>query len=384
MDFELTREQEQIQAAARDFAADHIAPVAAENDRLARYPSDVLAAMCSTGLLAPTLAPELGGLGADFIGEALVFEEIGKVCSSVRTIMSVHNSLVTLAIRAWGTEQQQVRWLPLLGRGEMLGCFALTEFTAGSDALNQNLRAERFPGGWRLNGQKAWVSSGNHADLCLLFGQTDPSAGHKGIAAFVVPTNTPGFLAEKVEGKTGLRAAHTAHLTLKDVEIDESCLMGEVGDGFKIAMSALDNGRYGVAAGCVGQAQACLDSSIQYAKDRRAFGKPIAGFQLVQEMLAEMALAVETARLLVFRAGHQKNKGVRNTLETSLAKLHATESAVMVARKAIQVHGAVGYTDASPVERHMRDALATTIYEGTSQIQKLIIGRALTGESAFT
>ena len=383
MDFDLAPQQQEIHAQARAFAEAHIAPQAAENDRQERFPSDILTAMKPTGLMTPTLAPELGGLGTDFIGEALVFEEFGKFCSSVRTILSVHNSLAMLTIRQWGTNTQKEHWLPRLGKGEVLGCFSLTEFTAGSDATHQNLQAERLDGGWRLNGQKAWVSSGTQADLCLLFAQTDAALKHRGIAAFLVPTATPGFSAEKVEGKTGLRSAHTAHLTLKDVEIGDEYLLGEVGQGFKIAMSALDNGRYGVAAGCVGVAQACLDASIAYAKERQAFGKSIAGFQLVQEMIADMTLAVESARLLVYRAGHLKNKGVPNTRETSLAKLHATETAVDAARAAIQIHGGVGFTDMYPVERHLRDSLATTIYEGTSQIQKLIIGRAMTGESAF-
>jgi len=383
MNFDLTQEQLKLQESARDFAESVIAPVAVRYDRKEIFPRDVLNALGPTGLMTPTLPPEMGGLGSDFIGEALVFEEIGKVCSSVRTILSVHNSLCTLTIREWGSAEQKARYLSDLGYGRLLGCFALTEFTAGSEATNQNLSARRVDDGWLLNGQKAWVSSGSEADLCLLFAQTDPELGYKGIAAFLAPTGTPGFSVEKVTGKTGLRAAHTAHLSLTDVLLPEAQLLGHVGEGFKIAMSALDNGRYGVAAGCIGQAQACLDSSITYAQERTAFGKPIAARQLVQEMLADMAIAVEAARFLVYRTGFKKNQGKRNTYETSMAKLVATETAVDVARQAIQLHGAVGYTDAYPVERHLRDALATTIYEGTSQIQKLIIGRHLTGENAF-
>jgi alkylation response protein AidB-like acyl-CoA dehydrogenase len=352
-------------------------------DREETFPHDVLEALGPSGLMTPTLEPELGGSGGDFIGEALVFEEIGKVCSSVRTILSVHNSLCALTIDQWGSEKQKARYLSDLGHGRLLGCFALTEFTAGSEATNQNMSARQVADGWMLNGRKAWVSSGTEADLCLTFAQTDPDLGHRGITAFLVPTDAEGFAAEKVSGKTGLRSAHTAHLTLTNVMLGGEQLLGQVGDGFKIAMSALDNGRYGVAAGCVGQAQACLDASIAYAQERTAFGKPIASKQLVQEMLADMAVAIESARLLVYQAGHKKNNGLPNTYETSMAKLVATETAVQVARQAIQLHGAVGYTDAYPMERHLRDALATTIYEGTSQIQKLIIGRHLTGESAF-
>jgi butyryl-CoA dehydrogenase len=383
LDLELTQEQSQVQEKARAFAAQYIAPAAARNDREEIYPSDILKALAPTGLMAPTLPPEWGGLGTDFIGEALVFEEIGKVCASVRTILSVHNSLCALTIQSWGTEAQKAEYLPVLGHGELLGCFALTEFSAGSEATNQNLLARQEEDGWVLDGRKAWVSSGTKADLCLLFAQTDPQKGYRGITAFLVPTGTSGFTAEKVEGKTGLRSAHTAHLTLNGVRLLDQQRLGAVGEGFKIAMSALDNGRYGVAAGSVGQAQACLDASIAYAKERQSFGKPLAAHQLVQEMLADMAVDVAAARLLVYQAGHLKNKGVQNTFQTSLAKLHASEVAVRVARTAVQLHGAVGYTQAQTVERHLRDALATTIYEGTSQIQKLIIGRHLTGESAF-
>ena len=383
MNLDLTPDQVAAQQQARRFALEHIAPVAARNDRDEIFPADILARLAPTGLMTPSLSPELGGLGLDFIGEAIVFEEIGKVDSSVRTILSVHNSLCTLTVKQWGNPALKERFLSDLGHGKLLGCFALTEFTAGSEATNLNLLAQRSGPEWILNGRKAWVSSGGHADLCLLFAQTDPALGYKGITAFLVPTDTPGFQAEKVSGKTGLRAAHTAHLTLENVCLGDDLRLGQVGEGFKIAMSALDNGRYGVAAGCVGQAQACLDASIAYAKQRQSFGRPIAGHQLVQEMIADMAVQVETARLLVYQAGHKKNKGERNTYQTSLAKLHATETAVNVARQALQLHGAVGYTDDYPVERHLRDALATTIYEGTSQIQKLILARHLTGESAF-
>lgn len=383
MNFDLTPEQLSYRERARAFSESTIAPVAARYDREEIYPQDILQALGPTGLMAPTLPPEQGGLGSDFIGEALVFEEIGKICSSVRTILSVHNSLCTLTIRQWGNEEQKSRYLADLGQGRLLGCFALTEFSAGSEATRQTLSARQNADGWLLNGRKAWVSSGTEADLCLLFAQTAPDQGYKGIAAFLVPTDTPGFQAEKVSGKTGLRAAHTAHLSLNDVLLHEGQLLGQAGEGFKIAMSALDNGRYGVAAGCLGQAQACLDASIAYAQERSAFGKPLAAKQLIQEMLADMAVAVDGARYLVYRAGHKKNLGQRNTYETSVAKLVASETAVKVARQAIQLHGAVGYTDEYPVERHLRDALATTIYEGTSQIQKLIIGRHLTGENAF-
>jgi hypothetical protein len=383
MNFDLTNQQVSLRKRAGKFAHEQIAPVAARNDREEIFPSEILASLKTTGLMTPTLPREIGGSGSDYIGEALIFEEIGRVCSSVRTILSVHNSLCALTIRFWGSDEQKERYLPRLAQGRMLGCFALTEFTAGSEATNQNLLAQKDGDHWLLNGRKAWVSSGTEADICLLFAQTNPNLGYRGITAFLVPTDSPGFEAEKIQGKIGLKSAHTAHLSLSDVSLDNHLMLGSVGEGFKIAMSALDNGRYGVAAGCVGQAQACLDASIEFARKRKAFGKPIASKQLIQGMLADMATAVDGARMLVYRAGHAKNKGRPNTYETSVAKLVATETAVDVARKAIQIHGAGGYTDEYPVERHLRDALATTIYEGTSQIQKLIIGRHLTQESAF-
>ncbi|MBE0408680.1 MAG: acyl-CoA dehydrogenase family protein [Anaerolineales bacterium] len=383
MEFDLTHAHHQVRENARIFATDHILPSASHNDQAEIFPHQILDTLGPTGMMTPTLPREIGGLGTDFIGEALIFEEIGKACSSVRTILSVHNSLCALTILQWGTDHQKERYLPALAGGKILGCFALTEFTAGSHATQQNLLAKRSVDHWILSGQKAWVSSGSEANLCLLFAQTDPQKGYRGITAFLIPTDTPGFHAVKVSGKTGLRAAHTAHLTLEDVEVSDEQLLGDIGEGFKIAMSALDNGRFGVAAGCLGQAQACLEASIAYARDRQSFGKPLAGHQLVQGMLADMAVQTETSRLLVYQAAHLKNKGVPNTYQTSMAKLHATETAVTVARLAVQLHGAAGYTNEYPVERHLRDALATTIYEGTSQIQKLIIGRHLTGQSAF-
>ncbi len=383
MDFDLSPAQQAIREKVIAFATEQIAPFAEQNDRGEIFPRDILNKLALTGLMTPTLPQEMGGSGTDFIGEALIFEEIGKVCSSVRTILSVHNSLCALTILNWGSEAQKTMYLPKLGFGQILGCFALTEFTAGSQATHQELSARLKDGYWVLNGRKAWVSSATEADVCLIFAQTDPENNFRGITAFLVPTKTDGFKAEKVNGKLGLRSAHTAHLTLSGVQISDDQRLGKIGDGFKIAMSALDNGRYGVAAGCVGQAQACLEACISYAKYRYSFGKPIAAHQLIQEMLADMALQVETARLLVYQAGHMKNKGEKNTYQTSLAKLHASEVAVNVARMAIQLHGAAGYTSQHVVERHLRDALAATIYEGTSQIQKLIIGRHLTGENAF-
>lgn len=383
MNLELTDAQKGIKEKVRMFAEEHIAPTAARNDREERFPEDVLAKLAPSGLLTPTLPQEDGGYGTDFIGEACVFEEFGRVDSSIRTILSVHNSLVALTIQQWGTQEQKERLLPDLCRGHALGCFALTEHESGSDAVNQQTTATPDKDGWNLDGEKAWVSSGSHAQLCLTFAQSDPAQGVRGITAFLVSTDAPGFEAKKVDGKMGLRAAHTAHLKFNNLHVPAENVLGKEGEGFKVAMSALDHGRYGVAAGCVGQAQACLDSSVDFLRQRYAFGKPLAKFQLMQEMVADMAVEIEAARLLVYRAGYKKDQGERNTIETTMAKYYATELSVRAARAAIQIHGAQGYTDEYPVERHLRDALATTIYEGTSQIQKLIIGRHLTGENAF-
>ncbi|HLJ03207.1 MAG TPA: acyl-CoA dehydrogenase family protein, partial [Solirubrobacteraceae bacterium] len=336
------------------------------------------------GYLGPIVPREYGGAGLDYITYGLIVEEIGRGCSSMRTVVSVQTSLVCSAILRWGTEEQKQELLPRLCAGEWLGCFGLTEPDTGSDAANQRTRAKKTDGGWVVNGSKMWISMGNHARLALIFAQTDPSLGHRGLACFLVDTDQPGFQPQPIHHKLGLRGSDTAAISLDDVEVPDERMLGQVGDGFKVAMSALDSGRYSVAAGCVGICQASLDASVRYAKERTQFGRPIAAFQLVQEMLADMALRTEAARLLVWRAGHLKDAGRPSTTETSYAKLFATESAVHCANTAIQVHGGSGYVDDYPVERYFRDVRVTTLYEGTSQIQKLIIGRALTGVNALT
>jgi butyryl-CoA dehydrogenase len=298
----------------------------------------------------------------------------------MRTVVSVVTSLVCSSIVRWGSEEQKREWLPQLCSGEALGCFGLTEPDTGSDAANLKTRAEKVNGSWRITGGKMWISLGNYSKLALVFAQTDPDLKHKGLACFLVPTDQPGFSSQEIHGKLGLRGSDTAELSLDGVEGE---LMGEVGEGFKIAMTALDSGRYSVAAGCVGICQGCLDASVDYAKERRQFDRPIASFQLVQEMIADMVVETEAARALVWRAGWLKDTDRPNTTETSIAKLYATEAAVKCANTAIQVHGGSGYVDDYPVERYLRDARVTTLYEGTSQIQKLIIARAVTGVNAL-
>ena len=384
IDFELTDEQRLVRETAREFADKEIIPVARENDRNARFDTDLVKKLGEMGYLGSIVSEEYGGRGIDYRTYALIVEEVGRGDSSARTVVSVQTSLVCSSIERWGTEEQKQRWLPRLCSGEALGCFGLTEPDTGSDAANLKTRATRDGDGWRISGQKQWISLGNYAEVALIFAQTDPEQGHRGLAAFLVPTASDGFSSTEVHGKLGLRASDTAELALDDIAVGADALMGEVGDGFKVAMSALDSGRYSVAAGCVGICQGCVDASVAYSKEREQFGRPLAAFQLVQEMIADMVVDTEASRALVWRAGFLKDTGQPNTMETSVAKLYSTEAAVRSANNAIQVHGGSGYVDDYPVERYLRDARVTTLYEGTSQIQKLIIGRAVTGVNAMT
>jgi hypothetical protein len=317
------------------------------------------------------------------VSYGLVVEEIGRADSSARTVVSVQTSLVAGSIEQWGTDAQKTTILPKLCSGEWLGCFGLTEPGTGSDAASVATRATKQDGGWKISGSKMFISLGNHAKVALIFAQTDPSLAHRGLACFLVDTSDPGFSAQEIHGKMGLHGSDTASLALDDVKVGDDAMLGEVGEGFKVAMSALDSGRYSVASGCVGICQGCVDASVSYAKEREQFGKPIASFQLVQAMIADMVVDTEAARGLVWRAGFLKDQGRPSTTETSIAKLFATEAAVRSANTAIQVHGGSGYVDDHPVERYFRDVRVTTLYEGTSQIQKLIIGRAATGINAL-
>jgi butyryl-CoA dehydrogenase len=380
IDFELTDEQRLIRETARDFADGEIVPRARENDRNEHFDTELVQKIADMGFLGAIVPEEYGGRGVDYRTYALIVEEIGRGCSAMRTVVSVVTSLVCSSIVRWGSEEQKQEWLPQLCSGEALGCFGLTEPDTGSDAANLKTRAKQVDGKWRIRGGKMWISLGNFSKLALVFAQTDPEKKHKGLACFLVPTDQPGFTTQEIHHKLGLKGSDTAELSLDDVEGD---MMGEVGDGFKIAMSALDSGRYSVAAGCVGICQGSLEASVAYSKDRTQFDRPIGSFQLVQEMIADMVVQTEAARGLVWRAGWLKDQGKPSTTETSIAKLYATEAAVKCADLGIQVHGGSGYVDDYPVERYLRDARVTTLYEGTSQIQKLIIGRAYTGLNAL-
>jgi hypothetical protein len=383
LDFNLTDEQRLISESAREFADREIIPRVRDNDRAARFDRELAGKLGEVGYLGAPVAEEYGGRGLDYTGYGLIVEQVGRADSSARTVVSVQTSLVAGSIERWGTEEQKRRWLPRLCSGEALGCFGLTEPDTGSDAANLRTRATKTDSGWSISGQKMWISLGNFAELALIFAQTDPDLKHRGLACFLVPTDSEGFSSQEIHGKLGLRSSDTASLALDGVEVGEDAMLGEVGDGFKVAMSALDNGRYSVAAGCVGICEGCVEASVAYATEREQFGVPLARFQLVQAMIAEMIVKRDASRMLVYRAGALKDEGKPNTTETSIAKLYATESSVECANLAIQVHGGAGYVDDYPVERYLRDSRVTTLYEGTSQIQKLIIGRAATGINAM-
>jgi butyryl-CoA dehydrogenase len=384
MEFALSDEQALIRDAAREFCDREVLPRVRENDRAGRFDRELARKLGEVGYLGAPVDEAYGGRSLDYLSYALIVEEVGRADSSARTVVSVQTSLVCGSIEHWGTEEQKRRWLPRLCSGEALGCFGLTEPDTGSDAANLRTRAKRTDSGWVISGQKMWISMGNVSEVALIFAQTDPEQAHRGLASFLVPTATEGYSAQEIHGKLGLRASDTAAISLDEVEVPEEALLGEVGDGFKIAMTALDAGRYSVAAGCVGICDGCVDSSVAYSTERKQFGVPLARFQLVQELIADMIVRRDAARMLVYRAGDLKVRGEPSTVETSIAKLYATESAVECANAAIQVHGGSGYVDDYPVERYLRDARVTTLYEGTSQIHKLIIGRDATGINAMT
>ncbi len=383
MDFDLTDEQRLIKQTAREFTDNEIVQQTRENARNHHFDLELVKKIADQGYLGAVVPSEYGGAGLDYLSYGLIVEEIGRGDSAIRTVISVQTSLVCSAILKWGTEEQRQSYLPKLCSGEWLGCFGLTEPDTGSDAANQRTRAKKTDSGWVINGAKMWISMGNYAKVALIFAQTDPELGYKGLACFLVDTEQDGFKPSTIEHKMGLHASDTASIALEDVEVTDEQMLGGIGDGFKVAMSALDSGRYSVAAGCVGICQGCVEESVSYAKEREQFGRPIASFQLVQAMIADMVLKTDASRMLVWRAGWLKDKGRPNTLETSVAKLHATEASLECANLAIQVHGGAGYVDDHPVERYFRDARVTTLYEGTSQIQKLIIGRSMTGVNAL-
>jgi acyl-CoA dehydrogenase len=382
MDFSLTDEQQLIRETARAFCDREIVPHAREWDRSERMDTGIVAKLADVGFLGCALPEEHGGMGLDTISYCLVMEELGRADSSVRGIVSVNNGLAGKTIAKWGTDEQRAEWLPRMASGEALGCYGLTEPGSGSDPASLVTRAVREGGDWVIDGSKIFITLGSWAGVCLVFARTG-GEGPRGVTCFLVPTASEGFSAVKIDGKLGLRAQDTAELFFDGVRVPDSARLGEEGAGFKVAMSALDNGRISLAAGSVGIAQGCVDACLAYAAERQQFGRPIATFQLVQELIADTAVETEAARLLTYLAAWKADNGEPYTLAASQAKYYASEVAVRAANAAVQVHGGYGYVDEYPVQKYLRDARVSTLYEGTSQIQKLLIGRALTGESAF-
>ncbi|MFE5615924.1 acyl-CoA dehydrogenase family protein [Streptomyces sp. NPDC056463] len=383
MNLELSEEQEAVRRLAEEFVAREVAPHVVAWDRSENVDRSIVKKLGAVGFLGLTVPEEYGGSGGDHLSYCLVTEELGRGDSSVRGIVSVSLGLVTKTVAAWGTEEQKRSWLPRLTSGDSLGCFGLTEPGTGSDAGNLSTRAVRDGDSYVVNGSKMFITNGTWADVVLLFARTGDAPGHKGVSAFLVPTDTPGLTRRTIHGKLGLRGQATAELVLEDVRVPAAAMLGPEGKGFSVAMSALAKGRMSVAAGCVGIAQAALDAAVRYAGEREQFGKPIASYQLVQELISDIAVDVDAARLLTWRVADLVDRGLDFATAASQAKLFASEAAVRAANNALQVFGGYGYIDEYPVGKLLRDARVMTLYEGTSQIQKLIIGRALTGVSAF-
>ncbi|WP_374773264.1 acyl-CoA dehydrogenase family protein [Streptomyces sp. NBC_01310] len=383
MNLELSEEQSAVRRLAREFTEREVAPYAAAWDRAESVDRAIVKKLGALGFLGLTVPEAYGGAGGDHLAYVLVTEELGRGDSAVRGIVSVSLGLVAKTIAAWGTEEQKQEWLPRLCSGDALGCFGLTEPGTGSDAGSLTTRAVRDGGAYVLDGSKMFITNGTWADVVLLFARTGDEPGHRGVSAFLVPTDTPGLTRREIHGKLGLRGQATAELVLDGVRVPASAMLGPEGKGFSVAMSALAKGRMSVAAGCVGIAQAALDAAVSYAAQREQFGKPIAQHQLVQELIADISVDVDAARLLTWRVADLIDRGQPFATESSTAKLFASEAAVRAASNALQVHGGYGYIDEYPAGKLLRDARVMTLYEGTSQIQKLLIGRARTGVSAF-
>ena len=383
MDFDLTDEQKMIRDAARDFAAREVAPKAAELDKTSRWPTEIVARMAELGFLGMAIPEEYGGGGLDALSYALAMEEISAACASCGVIMSVNNSLFCDPLYKFGTDEQKKEILTPVASGKKLGCFGLTEPMSGSDAQTMVTSAEKTKDGWSLNGAKNWITNGPHADFILVFAITEKVPQGEGKpprlkhTAFVIPKGTPGYTQAAPDHKLGIHAAHSCTVFFENCQVPDSAVVGKVGEGFKVAMATLDGGRIGIASQALGIARAALDVSVAYAKERKSFGVPIAQHQAIQFMLADMAMQLDAARLLTWRAAVMKDEGVRHTTESAIAKLFASEMATRVAHKAIQVHGGYGYSSEFPVERNYRDARITEIYEGTSEIQRIVIAASL-------
>lgn len=381
----ITEEHRMIQQAAREFAQKSIAPIAAEHDESGEFPLETVRQMGQLGFMGIEVPEEYGGVGMDTIAYVLALEEISRVDASHGTIMSVNNSLVCHGLLKYGTEEQRQKYLVPVASGEKIGAYSLTEPMSGSDAGTMRSRAVLSDDGshYVINGRKSWVTSAPVADIIILFTMTAPEKAHRGVTAFIIETDKPGFERGKTEPKLGIRASATSEITFDNFRCPVENRLGAEGDGFKIAMAVLDAGRIGIAAQALGIAEAALEASISYSKEREAFGQKIGEFQMIQQKLADMKTRVEASRLLIYQAALAKTKaresGERYSLEASMAKLFASETAMWVTTQAIQIHGGMGYSKELPVERYFRDAKITEIYEGTSEIQRLVIARALTG-----
>jgi hypothetical protein len=383
VDLVLSDDQRAVQLAVREWVAEVVTPDALRNDREERFPQEALDGLKETGFVGMSIPEPYGGGGADPLTYCLFIEELSRGDANVRSIMSVHLGLVAGSIDRWGTEEQKQQWLPRMATGEVLGCFGLTEPDYGSNPADLRASAEALPGGgWRISGRKVFITNGSIAQVALVMARTG-GPGAKGVSAFLVPTDRAGFSANPLHGKLGLRSCDTAELVLEAVEVGPEALLGDEGAGLKVALSALDDGRMSIAASCTGIGQAALDTMVAYSTQREQFGKPIAGHQLVQEMIADSSVDVDASRLLTWAVADLKARGERYSLAASKAKLFATEASIRVANQCIQVHGGYGYVDEYPAAKMLRDARVTTLYEGTSQVQKLLIGRALTGVNAF-
>jgi butyryl-CoA dehydrogenase len=371
--FNPTEEQQAVHKMARDFAQTEVLPKAAEIDREHRHPAELVKRMAELGFLGIAIPDQYGGSGFDHVCYVLAMEEISRACASTGVIMSVNNSLVCDPIYRFGTEAQKQEWLTPLASGRLLGCFALSEPEAGSDAAAQKTTAVKDGDEWLIQGTKNWITNGPVADVCVLFAMTDKPAGHKGISAFILPMKAKGVRTGKPDDKLGIRGSKSSQIYLDDVRLPADALLGEVGGGFRVAMSTLDGGRIGIAAQALGIARAALDDSLAYAQQRRSFGKAIIGHQAIAFKLADMATEIDAARLLTLRAAWLKDQKLPYGKEAAMAKLYASDVANRAAREAIQIFGGNGYVTEFPVERHFRDAKITEIYEGTSEIQRIVI-----------
>ena len=376
----LTEEQTMIRDMARAFAQEQLAPNAAAWSRDATFPADAVRQMGELGLLGMVVPPEWDGVGADAVSYALALEEIAAGDGACSTIVSVHNSVACTPILKFGTDAQKERFLKPMARGELLGAFCLTEPQAGSDAANLRTRAVRSDGGYVLNGVKQFITSGKNGQIGIVFAVTEPSAGKKGITAFIVPTDTPGYIVSRIEDKMGQHASDTAQIVFEDMRLSEDHRLGEEGEGYRIALSNLEGGRIGIASQSVGMARAAFEAALGYARERVTFGKPILEHQAVAFRLADMATQIDAARLMVHRAAQLRDAGLPCLKEASMAKLFASEMAEKVCSAAIQIHGGYGYLSDFPVERIYRDVRVSQIYEGTSDVQRIVISRAIATE----